>query len=197
MIPAHQLGVGEDMTAHRAIRVCSCRSGPQLELLVERIQPEIVAMCRPGRWARTAVACSSEIVTSLPRTGRERAVRRNTCRQFALGWRQIVEHPVDPCPAGRIRIVQNQGKALCTLRRSGPTERGRHVRSVACVLRGDVGPWRERRRRQLQRHGTLFITSAVPRMARVPYSSRPRGEERPSRLCGRGHGSSPVLRLRD
>ena len=87
MIPAHQLGVGEDMTAHRAIRVCSCRSRSQLELLVERIQLEIVAMCRPGRWARTAVACSSEIVTSLPRTGRERAFRGNTCRQLALGWR--------------------------------------------------------------------------------------------------------------
>ena len=130
-IPAHQLGVGEDMTAHRAIRLCSCRSGSQLELLVKRIQPEIVAMCRPGRWAGTAVACSSKIVTSLPRTGRECVVRLNTCRQSALGWRQIVEHPVDPCPSGRIRIVHNQGKALGTLRRRGPTERGRHIRSVA------------------------------------------------------------------
>lgn len=149
-ISAHQLGTGEDVTAHRAIQLCSCRTGWQLEPLVERIQREGVAMFRSRRRTRTAVPYASEIVTPLPRTGRQLAIRRNTFWQFTFGRGQIVDHPVDPCPARCIGVIQYERKALCGFRRSIPTEHWRRVGSVACEFRGDVARRLERRRRQLQ-----------------------------------------------
>ena len=76
--------------------------------------------------------------------------------------------------------------------RAGPTLRPRRVEGG----RRDSGssPSSTRRIRFSQASSiaaswhSLHRVCLMSRMARVPYSSRPRGEERPSR-CGRGHGS--------
>src|SRR3990172_8637997 len=108
-------------------------------------------MRRSGRGTRTAVPDAPEIVAPLTSAGRQRARGRGTFRQLTFSCGQIVEHPMNPCPAWRIRVVHDERETLCALRRRAPVERGRDIGAVARELDGDIGSRLDGR--CLQSHG--------------------------------------------
>src|SRR5271157_5353658 len=144
------------MALHGTFEVWFGGSGLEVELCVERIQLEIIAvgLARRGTW--TAIADLAKVVASLQRSGGKLFLFFYSLGQFSRVGREVVEHPVHPGTCGRIRIVHDEREALGRRGRLLPAQRRGNVRSVACELLRNRFAVGKGGVRNLERHSPSF-----------------------------------------
>src|SRR5437899_10595243 len=117
-------------------------AGCELELGVERVQPEDVVMRAVARWrAGAAITDRAEAVAPLQRGDFSLA-------QPACLRRQAPGEPVRERAAGRVGIVDDEREPPRSVRRARPFERRRDIIAVAGVLNRNRARLRERRARE-------------------------------------------------
>src|SRR5215217_3548778 len=205
-------------------KCAAIESGLEVELIVERIEPEVVVVSAvAGRWRRSVVAVVPERVLA------------GGCFGAALGQAariacDVVRDPVrEAVDERRVRIVDDNGKRLGALRDACPVERRRAVIAVARMPFGYALVVAERGRAQLQvlyvqllRHRSslwsalfrkspalrgprvdspddLAATSAVGATAHAQAGARPRrpGAGRQPERASRGSASRPAAPRRN
>jgi hypothetical protein len=159
LVPPHQVGLRQDVPFHRAIQFGPARSGGQVRLLVQRIDPEKVPVRGAGWRTWASVACSAEPIPSLSRAIRQLPAFWQVFGQISRAWREIVQEPVNERAHWRIGILNHQAKTLRSRRRNAPLERGRNILTVASELLRNIVSRIQSRAFQRKPHGRSFPQS--------------------------------------
>ena len=155
LVGTDQLRFRQNVFVHRIQQLLFRRPGLQLRHPVQSIQFEKVAVCQTTRRAGADVPDFSKIINALFRTIRERLLVWNPLPKRMAGCWQIVEHPMHPYSGRRIRIMDDQSKALRIPRCISPTQRDRDIGTVAGVLGRNGQVLLESRTPQFERHDRL------------------------------------------
>ena len=127
-------GKSWDLHVHRALNIFLGRTRRKIQLCVECIKLEKIAV-RLTRWrTRSSVAGLSEIVLTLTRSVGEFFVLWNSLRQRTQFGRQIEGNPVHPGSHRGVGVVGNQSETPGARRRGGPLQGGRKVRTFTREL---------------------------------------------------------------
>ena len=132
-----QFGLGENVAFDRAFYIRDFGFRFQPGLVIQRVQLEKIVMGRSGRRARAAVTNLAVIVLALTRAVKKFRLRGDALGQRTRCGRQVVQQPVNHRFLRRVRIIHDQCEALCAGGRLGPCQRGRNIRTIASVLRGN------------------------------------------------------------
>jgi len=132
-----QLGLRQNMALYGALHGRDIGFRFEARLVIQRVKLEEIVVGRANRRAWAAIANFAVIVFALARPVRKLGLRRDALGQRARRGRQIVNQPVDYGLLRCVRIVHDQREALRPRGRLGPSERGRDVRTVATIFRGN------------------------------------------------------------
>src|SRR6266487_1901998 len=158
-VTADKLGLPEDVALHGSFDLGFGGSRFQIQLRIEGVEFEEIAMRLARRWAWTAVSDFAEIVAALAGAIRKLFLLRDSLGKFLRIRRQVKQHPVHPGAHRRVGIVHDEREALRLCRWFIPGELRRDVRAVAGKFFWDRFPSRKSRTRYLQRHGPPFLLS--------------------------------------
>ncbi len=128
----------QSATLHCGVQLLPRRSGCEIELCIQRIQTEEIAMRLAGRRAWPVVAHLPEVVSALPRTIVELFEFRNTFGQRMRIRRQVPKHPMDPSSGRSIRIIRDKSEAGGLGRRTAPLQRRRGIGTFASELASEL-----------------------------------------------------------
>lgn len=124
------------MPLHGSGHLAFGRTRLQIEDVIEGVQFEEVAMAAPG-WAWPPVAQFAEIIFPLAAAFTQGAIVRDAFREAPTIGGQVKEDPMDKSPAGGIRIITNERKALGGGGHVIPAQRGGEVLAITGVLGGN------------------------------------------------------------
>ncbi len=141
------------MAAHRREQILLGRAGGEIELRIERVEREHIAV-RAGRRTRAAVSDLAKVVLPLAAAAPDLIACGHPFGQSGGRRGKAVNHPMDPDAGRRVRVVADEREALRRRRDSAPGQGWRDVLSVARVLRRNRASFRERGASQFQSHGT-------------------------------------------
>src|SRR6266704_5451947 len=111
-VTADKLGLPEDVALRGAFDVGFGGSRFQIQLRIEGVEFEEIAMRLARRWAWTAVADFSEIVAALAGAVRKLFLLRDSLGKLLSIRREVKQHPVNPGAYPRVGIVHDECEAL-------------------------------------------------------------------------------------
>ena len=91
-------------------------------------------MRRAWRWAWPTVADLLKIIHALNSALWKLVLFGDIFRKFVDDLRDVIGHPMHPCPVRRVWIIDYQSKTARLRRLIRPLQRRRHVRALAGVL---------------------------------------------------------------
>src|SRR6266850_4520778 len=131
-VSANEFCLRQDVPLHSAFDLGLRRTGLEIQLGIERVQFEEIAVRLTRRRTRPAVSDLSEIVSALPRAAGKLFLLRHPLRKFFCVCGNVVQNPVHPGAYGGVGIIHDERKALCLCRRIAPGKFWRDVRAVTC-----------------------------------------------------------------
>jgi hypothetical protein len=131
-----QLGASEDVAIDGGLYQRTGGASGHVELGVESVEGEDIAMRFAGWRAGAAVANLAEVAFALPGAVRKLSLLRDACRKFGCRCGEVVEHPVGEGAAWCVRIRDGEGDGLGSVRSCLPGQGRRLVFSIAGELPG-------------------------------------------------------------
>src|SRR5205823_5186140 len=110
-VAAHELALGEGVGVHRLEELVFGRAGGQIQVCVEGVEFEEVAVCAGGR-AGAAVSSLLGVVGSLARAVAERVAGGDVFGETFFGRGDLVDDPVNPSAARGVGVVRNERECL-------------------------------------------------------------------------------------
>src|SRR5271165_1371407 len=135
----HMFRFSQDVAFHRSVKLRAGGSGREVELHIEGIQAEEIAMRLARRRTRPVVANLSEVVAALPRAILQLLALRNVLAKGMRVSGKVPKYPVHPGSHGSIGVIHDQSVAGSLCRRAAPIQCGRHIRAFTGEFLGNFG----------------------------------------------------------
>ena len=139
----HVCTTGPDVASHGALEVFFGSAGLEIQLAVEGVEFEEVAMELAAGRARASVTDFVEIVGALAGAVGGLFGLREIPRKRAQRCRHVEHYPVDPGPDRGVGIVRDQRETLRGIRWRLPLKGGRKIAAIAGQRFGDSCTGRE------------------------------------------------------
>src|SRR6476646_1066210 len=110
MVFPHQLCLAQHQALHRLFYFLPASAWFEIQLSLERVELEKIAMRFARRRTRTVVSDPAKVVATLPLAARKFVNPGNALGQTGRGPWWVEQHPVSPGSVRRVRIVSDESE---------------------------------------------------------------------------------------